>query len=256
MEIGICGKPELAAAAKAAGFDYLELPVNGIAAMTEEDYAKAKAAMQAAGLPCPTFNLLFPGSLKLLEKSTTDEEIAAYLEGALNRMRDLGGKIAVFGSGKSRAKPEGMTYGEAWRRLVEVTRLTGEIAAKYGITIVIEPLNRGECNLINSVAEGADLAAAANHPNVSLLADSYHVAKEGEPFTDIIRVSGVSHAHVATKEGRRYPTSADDADTVAFVKALKVSGYTGRISVEGKTDDIAVDGPAAIALLKKLWEDA
>lgn len=254
MKYGLCAGLDKLAEAAALGFDYLEPPVNGTAALTQEDFEAKLAIARQAAIPCPVFNLLFPKTLQLLLPETTDEAIAGYLHGALRRVQLLGGRAAVFGSGKSRNRPEGMTYGEAFRRLTEVTRLTGRIASEYGVTIVIEPLNRAESNMINSMAEGAALAAAVDHPNVQLLCDSFHAAKENEPFTDVVRLGGVRHVHVATREGRRYPLEKD-GDLAALYAALKETGYDGRISIEGKTDDMAHDAPIAIALLKKLWEE-
>ena len=37
-----------------------------------------------------------------------------------------------------------------------------------------------------------------------------------------------------------------------FMKALKDIGYDGRISIEGKTEDMETDGVRALALLKEL----
>ena len=85
------------------------------------------------------------------------------------RVQRMGGKIAVFGSGKSRNRPADMSYDSAFRRLVRLTRMTGEIAVQYDVTIVIEPLNRNETNMINSLGEGACLSAAVDHPRVRLL---------------------------------------------------------------------------------------
>ena len=255
MKIGFCAKPNQAAQVAAAGFDYIEPPVNHIAAMTEEAFSACMGELQAAGIPAPSFNLLFPRDLALLAEETRDEQIAEYLHGALARVQRMGGKVVVFGSGKSRNRPDNMSYGRAFRRLIEVTRLTGEIADQYDVTIVIEPLNRGESNMINSVAEGACLAAAVDHPRVQVLADYYHIAMEHEPVSDIERVTGIAHAHIATLEGRRVPTQADDGFTQMFA-SMKRTGYQGLLSVEGKTDDLAQDGPVSIRLLKKMWEDA
>ena len=255
LKIGVCGKPEMMAEAKAAGFAYLEPPVNGVAAMSDGDFEAMLAGTKAIGLPTPSFNLLFPRTLELLKPECTAAQVTEYLDKALARVQRMGGRVAVFGSGRSRNVPEGMSFEEGFRRLVEVTRLTGEVAAKYGITIVIEPLNRAESNIINSVAEGACLVAMVNHPNVRLLADYFHMAKDGEPLTDIQRIGSLTHTHIATKEGRLYPT-ADEEGFHGFMKGLKDIGFTGLMSVEGKTDDIAKDGPAAIALLTKLWEEA
>ena len=255
MNIGFCGKPNIADQVAQAGFDYLEPPVNALAAMSEADFDAAQAALRAAHMPTPSFNLLFPRDLALLAAGTTDAEIAAYLRQALPRVARLGGRVAVFGSGRSRQRPEGMPYGAAFRRLTEVTRLTGDIAAENGLTIVIEPLNRGESNMINSLAEGAALAAAADHPNVALLADYYHIALEHEPPEDIARLTGIAHAHIATEVGRRVPVAPDDGYRRMFA-AMKQTGYTGLLSVEGKSDDLLADGPVSVRLLKQLWEEA
>lgn len=255
MKYGLCVDLNEMAEAAAAGFDYIEPPVNALPDMSEESFQAAVTAVEASPVKCLCFNLLFPRSLQLLDPATTDESIAAYLDIALSRVQRLGGRTAVFGSGRSRNRPEGMDFGQAFRRLIHVTRLTGEIAAKYGITIAIEPLNRAETNMINSVAEGACLAAAVDHSHVRLLADYYHVFKDNEPMDDLIRVGGVHHIHIATGEKRCCPT-VDEPGFHKLFSALKAADYQGYISIEGKTDDLAAEGPVALALLKRLWAEA
>ena len=161
----------------------------------------------------------------------------------------------MFGSGKSRMRPENVPYDAAFRRLAEVTRLVGQIAGEYGITVAIEPLNRNETNMINSVAEGACLRAAADHPAVQLLGDYYHIAAEHQPPEDVARVGGIAHCHIATEIGRRAPLEAEEGMRTMFA-AMKRTGYAGRVSVEGKIDDLLKEGPVCAALLKKLWEEA
>ena len=255
LKIGFCANPDQAAAVAAAGFDYIELPVNYIAGLNDADFTACRQVLADANISVPAFNLLFPKQMQLLEAGTEDREIADYLHAALERVRELGGTTAVFGSGKSRNRPDALAYGEAFRRLTQVTRLTGEIAEQHGVTIVIEPLNRGETNMINSLGEGACLVAAANHPRVKLLADYYHIAVEGQPEEDILRLGGIAHAHIATREGRRVPTAVD-AGYARMFSAMKQTGYTGLLSIEGKTDNLAEDGPAAIRMLRSKWEEA
>lgn len=255
MKIGFCAKIDRINEVARAGFDYLEPPVSAAAAWTEEEFAAQLSLIENAAIPAPAFNVLFSKDLQLLSKETRDEQIAEYLHLALSRVQKLGGKVVVFGSGKSRMRPEDMPYEEAYRRLVEVTRLIGGVAAQYGITIVIEPLNRAETNMINSVAEGACLEASVNHPAVKLLADYYHIAVEHQPPEDLARLGGIAHCHVATEIGRRTPQEAEAGFSSLFA-AMKQTGYTGLISVEGKADDLSAEGPVSIALLKKLWEKA
>lgn len=255
MQIGFCAKLDRISEIAAAGYDYIEMPVTAAAAWTEEEFARNLEILRAAKLPAPAFNVLFPGNIALLSPETKDEAITNYLHPALSRVQVMGGKTVVFGSGKSRTRPEKIPYDEAFRRLVDVTRLIGDAAAEYGITIVIEPLNRSETNMINSVAEGACLRAAANHPNVQLLADYFHIAKEGHDPADLARLGGIAHCHIATLEGRKAPLQADEGFTKLFA-AMKQTGYQGLVSVEGRCDDLAKDGPTTVALLKRLWNEA
>ena len=254
MRIGICGGLDKMEAAARSGFEYLEMSVAQVAGLSEADYAALRQAHDTAPLPTPSFNCLFPGGISLLSPATRDEDITAYLKPALGRVAELGGQTVVFGSGAARRRPDSLPFDAAWRRLTEVTRLIGETAAAYGITIVIEPLNRGETNLVNSVAEGACLRASVNHPNVQLLADFYHIAREGHAPEDLSRVGGIAHAHIAALEGRRVPVR-EEPGFREMLHAMKETGYTGDLSVEGGTDDLYRDGPEAVRLLKRLWEE-
>lgn len=255
MKFGMCGGFADMEAAKATGFDYLELPVTGIASLTDEEFEQQLQQLKQLRLPTTSCNVLFPGEIKLHDPAVTDEMINAYLEKAFSRAQRLGVETVVFGSGGARRRPDDVIYGQAFRRIVQVARMVGDMGAKYGITIVIEPLCRKETNMINSMAEGACVAAAADHPNVKLLCDTYHVTMDGEPMTDITRLGGVDHVHVATRITRRYPVEPED-DLRECFSQLKKTGYTGNISVEGGSDDRMADGPRTLAALKRMWEEA
>lgn len=252
MKIGFCARLDKIGEVAAAGFDYIEPPISTMAAWTEEEFNKNLELAKQAGLPAYAFNVMFPGNLMLLDRNTSYETLLAYLDTAFSRVQRLGGQIAVFGSGKSRMRPEDMTYADAFRRLCGIARLIGEAAEKYNITVVVEPLNRGETNMINSLAEGAALVASANHPRVRLLADYYHIAVENEPPEDVLRLGGVAHVHIATSEGRYIPLIPMEGYRKLF-SSLQKTGYAGGISVEGRSDWLSAEGPLAVAMLKKLY---
>src|SRR5690554_7601299 len=58
---------------------------------------------------------------------------------------------------------------------------------EHGITLVIEPLNTAETNVINKVDEGTAWAQRVQLPNVYGLADTYHMDKMGETVESLIR---------------------------------------------------------------------
>lgn len=256
MQIGMCTSLDNAQLVKRLGYDYIEPAANQLAAMSEADFETACANLTEAGLPAPAFNCLFPGEIRLLDGSCTDELLHNYLHLMLGRVQRMGGKVVVFGSGRSRMVPDGMPYDDAFRRLVEVTRIIGDVASAHDVLIVIEPLQRNECNIINSVAEGAALRAVVNHPNVALLSDYYHMVCDGEPISDVARVGSIAHAHIAAHVGRAYPMQEEGDDFRSFLCALKQGGYDARISVEGRTACMEQDGAAALAFLHGLWNEA
>ena len=109
-----------------------------------------------------------------------EQAIRAYYAKALERAATLGVKSIVFGSAGAKRVPEGFDMDRAYQQVVQVTCETGEAAAKYGITIVIEPVRMPDCNIINTFAEGVQLAKTVGLDNVKVLIDFYHMVCEKE----------------------------------------------------------------------------
>lgn len=76
----------------------------------------------------------------------------------------------VFGSGGSHKIPEGFNPDTARTQFISLLGKLGPVAQKYDVVIVLEPLNSGETNFINSVGEGGSIVREVNHPNIRLLA--------------------------------------------------------------------------------------
>ena len=96
------------------------------------------------------------GAIRLTGPDVDEQAIRAYYAKALERAATLGVKSIVFGSAGAKRVPESFDMDRAYQQVVQVTRETGEAAAKYGITIVIEPVRMPDCNIINTFAESYD----------------------------------------------------------------------------------------------------
>ena len=256
MRFGLCGDYGQLELAKRAGFQYLEMKVTEIAGWDDVTFRHHLEEIRESGMECRCFNVLFPGDMSLLGEEADETRRNQYLHHAFARLQQMGGEIVVFGSGRARRKPEGMEFFRGYQELGKVTRAIGEIASQYQLTIVIEPLNRMECNMINSMAEGALLVADVDLDNVCLLTDFYHVAMDHEPLSDITRIGDFAHVHIASRKDRRYPFPGQADDYAQFFQRLKEIGYTGRISIEGGAEDIVHEGRVSLSYLKKLWENA
>lgn len=259
MKYGVCGGPELTAAAKQAGYDYFEWSVAGLLKPREgEDaFRTALAQARAAALPCEVLNCLLPGEMKVTGPAVDRAALDAYMHTAMMRAGKAGVKVVVFGSGGARKVPDGFDRVVAEEQLVWFLKMSGGYAAAAGVTIVIEPLNRAETNIINSVAEGVALMRRVNHPAVRMLVDGFHLMREREPDETVVQhAAAFAHMHVATQPNRRYPGNEPCEGLPGFLDAVRRSGYAGRISVEASLQNPREDLPRALALLRESLAEA
>lgn len=256
MKIGMCAPVERAATVASLGFDYLEPTVVSITALDEASFSSLRQKARRAPIRYEAFNTLFPRSLMIVGPDADTERTAAYLEKALARVAALGADILVVGSGPSRKVPEGWDVARGMQQFEDALRRVGDEAARHGITAVIEPLNRGETNIVHTVAEGILLAERVTHPNVELLADFYHMRLASEDMGNIVRAGALlRHAHIANSDGRRFPRLRDEDRYDEFFAALAAIGYRGMLSVEPAVGDLEREAPQSLELLRRLASD-
>lgn len=255
--IGVCTSVKNHEVLRKAGCSYIEESVQRFLVPTEneERFLQNYRESEKSGLPVYACNGFLPGRLKSVGPDAAHHEILAYAETAFRRANKAGVRIIVFGSGGSRGIPEGFDAEQAEEQFVKLLKKMGPIARKYNVIVVIEPLNRAECNFINTVAEGADVVRRVGHPNIKLLADFYHMSREGERPEAMMDAGGLlEHCHIAEKERRTPPGVAGD-DFTGYFRALKEINYTGRISVECRWDNLAQQLPRAVANLRQQYEE-
>ena len=250
-QIGVCVDPDRFDAAQAAGFDYVETNASRVAALTDEEFQKLVAQVAQMKIPLAASMSFIPGAVKLTGPDVDPAKQMTYVTGVLGRLKQLGVKVVVFGSGGARRVPDGFSKEEAIAQLVDFCRRIAPVARDNGITIVVEPLRKQETNIINTAREGLALVKAVDRPEIRLLVDYYHLTEEGES-PDIIADAGplLAHAHIANPKGRVFPLSADESAYEGFFSNLCKIGYQGRLSVEASTKDFATEAPQAVALLR------
>ena len=234
MKIGICTDVKQIITLKDGTADYAELNLTSLATMPEEEYKEAKVLLASKGISAEATNCFFPGDMKLCGSRLDLDVITEYAKNALSRAAGMGIHTCVLGSGGARNIEEGENAADCQKQLDEVFYAIGECAKEYDTAVVIEPLNKKETNVINTVSEGAAMAKRINHPNILLLADIYHVELEREPLSVIVENGAIlRHVHIANPEGRLFPKAGDGYDYEAVQKVLKDANYDLRISIEG-----------------------
>jgi len=255
MQFGVCADPCDSAWLREAGADFVEGHVQKLFAPAEESWEPA-VAPEALAVPLAATNCFFPGSLKITGPDVDVEAIGAYAARACQRSAAMGSGIIVFGSGTARTVPDGWPREKAEGQLVEAMQAVGPLAVDAGVTIAMEPLQQGESNILNTVAEGLEYMRRADTPGISILCDFYHLAVEHEPLSNLDAAKGMlTHVHIAEPEGRVAPAPGG-TDFRPFFRKLKQLGYDARISVECKWDDLRAQAAPTLAYLRGEWDAA
>ena len=237
-----------------SGFDYVELPLAQMMALPKSEFKKLEYKLNLNNIKCLVCNNFFPESIRLTGDNVNNDATNEYLEQALTLANVLGVKKIVFGSSGAKNVPVGFSKEKAFEQLVMLLQKAAPLVEQYGIKIVIEPLNKSESNIINTLKDGMNLVNAVNNQSVRLLVDYYHFSVNMEYIGDISDAkSYISHVHFARNLRRQYPTDIHEDDYQPFFKQLKGINYNDTISIEAYTDDIGTNAPKSIELLKALW---
>ena len=257
MRIGVCASVATMASAVNTGLDYLEENVQALLVPQQDDAAFAAKLAAAGGVAVPikAANCFLPGALKCVGPAVDMPKLVAYAQTAFARAAQVGIEVIVFGSGGARQVPPGFDVAAASQQFVAFLRELGPLAEAQGVFIAVEPLNRAECNFINSLEEGAALVTAANHPHIRLLADLYHMAREQEE-PDELEIYGelIRHVHIAEVAERTCPGIRGD-DFRPYLQALKYLNYYGGISIECRWQDFATELPVGTRYLRRQLQE-
>ncbi len=258
MRFGVCGPIQQTEQAKLHGWDYIEFGVqNVLKGLTPDDQWTGQADTKSLPVPLPAANGLVPATVPIVGPAVDFQRLTDYITKVITRAAKVGCTTLVFGSGGARNVPEGFGRDEARKQILAFLSMSAPIAQAAGVTIVVEPLNKGECNIINSISEGLKYVRELDHPHVRQLLDTYHLWLEQEPLTSI-RDAGrlLKHVHLADRDGRTAPGESGLSDYRGVFRILKEIAYDDKISVECNGWDWGAHGTKVLAYLKQQYASA
>jgi sugar phosphate isomerase/epimerase len=234
-KFGVCTSLGRSDLLRSIGFDYLEASVvrDLMPGRSDDEFELKRAEFEACGLPVLACNGFLPGDLRVTGPDARHDTILKYAETAFRRAKSVGIQVIVFGSSSARSIPEGFDRDLARAQFVSLLKALGPLAAINGVIIAVENLQESETNFINTVREAIEVVKAANHPNVGVCADFFHMLRQGES-PDMLLTAGniLVHCHLAEKQNRTAPGVAGE-DFSPFFQALAKTGYRGGVSIEG-----------------------
>ncbi len=252
-EIGACRGPGDAQAVAACGGAYVEVGCRGelVPDQPREAFEERLAKLRSLPIPASRANTFLPSSLPCVGPEADHDRVLAFAEVAFERAREANIGLITFGSGGARRVPDGYDKADAELQFVALLARMAPIAKHHDVVVSVESLNKGEVNFINRVSEAHRLVRAVNHPNIGLTADFYHMLREDEGPESIVEAGQfVRHVHIAERAHRTPPGHEGD-DFTGYFEALRSIGYTGKVSIECRWDDLDRQLPKAIATIRK-----
>jgi sugar phosphate isomerase/epimerase len=225
------GLESAAAAAAQLGFDAIEIFAP---AATAIDRPQLHALLKQHGLSAAAFGT---GGGWLVHKwhlTHADPAIRRQAREFIRAIIDLGGEFhapAIIGSMQGKAEGE-VTREQALTWLAEALADLGAHAARHGVPLLYEPLNRYETNLLNRQLEAAHFLESRQIPNVRLLCDLFHMNIEEVSNAATLRACGRHVGHVHFADSNRQAIGFGHTETASVVAALKAIGFTGYLSGE------------------------
>jgi len=241
-------------AAQAWGFDGIELRGRGDGAFAAR-LPELKAAA-AAGVPMPTVCVEMDHFIGDFDAARRADALAQMTD-QLRVIAEVGGRGAMtpasWGMFSRRLPPFTPPRSEDEDREVLLDALTqlGEVAGRAGTRILLEPLNRYEDHMVNTVAQAAELAAATGLASVQVGADTYHMnIEEADPLA-ALRAHAGRIGHVQLSDSNRLEPGAGHLDWAAVLGCLDEIGYEGVLAFECRlSGDPEQVLPRATAMLR------
>jgi sugar phosphate isomerase/epimerase len=125
--------------------------------------------------------------------------------------------------------------------LLDALGRLGEHAEKEGVELFLEPLNRYEDYLVNTLAQAADLIQEVGSPAVRIVADTYHMnIEEADPAAALLAVAPYI-GHLQASDSNRLEPGAGHIDWALFGATVNAIGYDRSIAIESRLSGDAAD---------------
>jgi sugar phosphate isomerase/epimerase len=227
---------------KAMGFDGFE--IDGKLLVNHLD--EVKAAIAQTGLPVFTACGGYDGWIgDFIEERRLNglQQITAILEA----LSQVGGKgiivPAAWGMFTYRLPPMTSPRSQAGDRLAVSASLREleNVARRTGTTVYLEPLNRYQDHMINTLAEARRYIDEGRLEHVKIIGDFYHMSIEEDCLSAAFHQQRDLLGHVHIADNHRYQPGSGSIDFGCAFQQLKDDGYDGYIVYECR---VRADHPA------------
>jgi len=215
----------------ALGYDGVELAIRD---PNRVDHERLLAVVERYGLAVPAIGT---GQAWSEERLSLIHPKAAVRRAAIERVKAhiplarRTGALVVVGLICGRMTPH-QSREKAEALLSEALTECARAASEHSVRLVLEPLNRYETSLVNTVDQALELLETVGTDSVGLLVDTFHMNIEEPSIEASVRkaASRILHVHVA--DSNRHAPGDGHLDFPSIVGSLREVGYQGYLSGE------------------------
>lgn len=234
---------------RATGFDGVEIPIFEGAV---DDYKRLGAMLDRIGLERTSVSAMGDPAMNLISPDATSRKRGIeYMKWAIDCAAALGARTlsGPLHSTLGAFSGKGPTAAE-FKRSIGSQRAIGDYAAKHGVTIGLEALNRFECYLVNTMDALSAHVDEIDHPNIKAMYDTFHAnIEEADPIGAYTRNHrNVVHIHISEND-RGVPGRGNIPWRETF-DAIRASGYDDWLTIEAFGRSLK-----DLAAATKVWRD-
>jgi len=239
---------ELIPKVKAMGFDLFEIPLEDLSLLDAVTIRRLLADHGLAASACGAFG---PTRDLSSDDATTFINAFDYIHQCLVFCRDVGARIfagpmyAAVGKARLLSPDERKVE---FDRSVSGLRAMAAMAADYGVTLGIEPLNRFETDMVNTAAQAVAMCDAIAHPAAQIMLDGFHMNIEETNIAEAIQLAGHRLCHAQVSDSHRGAPGAGLMRWDQFKAGLETINYQGAVVIESFTP-----GVKEIARAAAIW---
>ncbi|RFC76971.1 sugar phosphate isomerase/epimerase family protein [Streptomyces sp. AcE210] len=226
------------------GFDCVELPMESAGDWDPGDAAKL---LDATGLAPAAVIAVMPHGRELVDAdAATVRATQDYLRHCVDTAHAIASPVVagpLYASVGRTWRMDGAAREAAYDELRTHLAPLVEHARAAGVRLAVEPLNRYETSLLNTVAQSLAALDGLPHDGIGVALDTYHQNIEEHSLPAAVRAAGDRIAHVQVCANDRGTPGADHLDWSGFLDALRETDYRGPLCIESFTahnDAIAV----------------
>jgi len=212
-------------------FDYFEIKGDFLLKLSRDKNLKELLELERVSIEAMTSPLPREFGARVVGEDADHAHALKIFTQMTDLAATLGVQKIVFGSGQARNIPEHFNRAKAYEQLLDFITKAKNICNDRNQMLTIEPLHRGETNLINSCAEAQKVVNAI--PEISITADCYHIFTEQLSIKDELNKSKIAHAH--TSYLPRGSGIIQEEYQQSFFKKLQTLGCNS-VSIEERFD--------------------